>query len=322
MSQNAANSALLLGAGVTAGLGLGYLLKDIIAEVNQSTGDRSRTNAKPWPSIGFVGCGTIAAAICTGLCTLPPVEQPSRIVLSPRNKEKSKMLASKFPDIVSVASSNQDVVDSCDVVFLCVVPQIARRVVATLKFRAVQTIISVIASLPIEEVADLVKPVPIDNISCAIPLPAVSVQKGATIILPNPVAERIFSLLGTAVVARNPKELEVLLCVSCMMGPYYKTCGTISEWLVSEGVSPETASSFVCGFHETVLSEAKHRVESVKSPSAFSELVGEQTPGGLNEANVRDMANAKTFDIYENALSTTLQRLRGEVELTKVDIAE
>ena len=113
-----------------------------------------------------------------------------------------------------------------------------------------------------------------------------------------------------------------MLCVSCMMGPFYKTCGTIADWLVAQGVSSETASDFVCGFHETVLSEAQHRVASLQSPDAFRELVGEQTPGGLNEANVRDMTAAKTFDAYQDALATTLKRLRGEVELTKIEVAE
>jgi pyrroline-5-carboxylate reductase len=223
---------------------------------------------------------------------------------------------------VSVAGSNQAVVDQCDVVFLCVVPQVARRVVEALVFRREQTVISVIASLPADEVAALVAPVPRERICCAIPLPAVSVHKGATIILPNPIAERIFSLLGTAVVARTSKELEILLCVSCMMGPFYETCGTIADWLVAEGVPPETASDFVCGFHDTVLSEAQHRVAHVQGPAAFQELVGEQTPGGLNEANVRDMTSAGTFATYRKALATTLKRLRGEVELTEIDVAE
>ena len=60
----------------------------------------------------------------------------------------------------------------------------------------------------------------------------------------------------------------------------------------------------------------------MQSLTAFEELVGEQTPGGLNEANVRDMMMAGTFDTYREALATTLQRLRGEVELTKIEVAE
>ena len=314
-------TALLVGSGVTVGLGLGYLLKGALSPVG--TAASSTVASAKWPRIGFVGCGTIASAIVTGLCTLPDtMARPSSIIVSPRNRAKSAALRAAFPAIVSVAKSNQAVVDQCDVIFLCVVPQVARRVVAALAFKQEQTVISVIASLPADEVAALVGPVPPERICCAIPLPAVSVHKGATIILPNPIAKRIFSLLGTAVVARNPKELEVLLCVSCMMGPFYKSCGTIAEWLLTEGVSPETASNFVCGFHETVLSEAQHRVAHVQSLTAFEELVGEQTPGGLNEANVRDMMMAGTFDTYREALATTLQRLRGEVELTKIEVAE
>ena len=91
------------------------------------------------------------------------------------------------------------------------------------------------------------------------------------------------------------------------------------DWFVDNGIEPKTASSLTIAFHHTVLSEAEHRVESVKSPAAFNELVSEQTPGGLNEANVNDMTGAGTFDEYTKALNTTLKRLRGEVELTKVE---
>ena len=41
--------------------------------------------------------------------------------------------------------------------------------------------------------------------------------------------------------------------------------------------------------------------------------------GGLNEANVRDMTASGTFDEYTKALTTTLQRLTGDVELTQVE---
>ena len=64
----------------------------------------------------------------------------------------------------------------------------------------------------------------------AIPLPAVAVHKGATIVSDHPLAKQIFDPLGKAVVARNANELDVLMCISCMMGPYYKTCGVVTEW--------------------------------------------------------------------------------------------
>ena len=61
---------------------------------------------------GFVGVGTMSSAIVRGLCTLP--FPPPSIVLSPRGAEKAAALAAEFgPQMVRVASSNQEVVDSC-----------------------------------------------------------------------------------------------------------------------------------------------------------------------------------------------------------------
>ena len=302
---------------LTVGLAAGCMIGYYYGSRKRST--TITIGTRPKQTIGFIGCGTISSAIVTGLCTLLPADRPSKIVLSPRNSEKAAALASQFPNIVTVASTNQEVVNLSDVVFLAVIPQIAKKVLSTLTFQKKHTIISVISALSINDLVPLVQPVPSTQICRAIPLPAVAVHKGSTIVTSHPDAERIFNLLGTAVIARNSKEFEVLMCISCMMGPFYKTCGVLSNWFVDNGIEPKTASSLTIAFHHTVLSEAEHRVESVKSPAAFNELVSEQTPGGLNEANVNDMTGAGTFDEYTKALNTTLKRLRGEVELTKVE---
>ena len=297
-----------LAVGCAAGLAAGYALgRRSTPAVSSIPADSS------FPTMGFVGCGTISVAIITGLCTLPPSQRPARIVVSPRNAKKSSALAAKFPDIVSVASSNQDVVDQSAIVFLAVLPQIAKEVIPTLKFHEKHTVVSVIAALAIDELINLIQPVPAKQACRAIPLPAVAVHKGATICSQHPLAERIFNLLGTAVVARDSKELEVLMCISCMMGPFYKMSGVMCNWFVANGVTELTASNLTNAFHGTVLSEAEHRVAEVKGPSAFDQLVSEQTPGGLNAANVIDMTESGTFDQYSKALSVTLKRLRGEV---------
>ena len=46
------------------------------------------------------------------------------IVLSPRNSTKAAALQAKFPELITVASSNQAVVDTSDVVVLALRPQV------------------------------------------------------------------------------------------------------------------------------------------------------------------------------------------------------
>ena len=89
--------------------------------------------------IGFIGVGTMNSAIVRGLCTLPA--PPERLVLSPRNAEKAAALAAEFPSLVSVAATNQAVVDAADVVFVGTLPAATEEVLRALKFRASQTVV-------------------------------------------------------------------------------------------------------------------------------------------------------------------------------------
>ena len=272
-----------------------------------------------WPTMGFVGCGTISTAMVTGLCTAPrEQDRPRKIILSPRNAAKAAALAKKFPAIVEVAASNQEVVEKSSIVFLAVLPQIARDVIPTLKFREDHTVISVIASVEVDEVVELVKPARAENVCRTVPLPAVGMRKGVTPLSANATAERIFDLLGGSVVAKSPDELARLTPITCCMGPFYRVCGVMSNWLVDHEVSEETAAKFVSGFYATVQAEVAHRVHIKPNSETFEDLVSEQTPGGLNEANVRDMGAQGVFKGYKDALAMTLRRLRGEVALTKI----
>ena len=71
---------------------------------------------------GFVGTGTMSAAMVRGLCTAnPPV---ASVAVSPRNAEKAAALAREFPGRVTIAADNQDVVERSDVVFIGVLPAI------------------------------------------------------------------------------------------------------------------------------------------------------------------------------------------------------
>src|SRR5262245_27633435 len=72
-------------------------------------------------TLGFVGTGTIAAPIVDGLCSVRP-ETP--IVVSPRNAATAAALAARHGN-VRVAKSNQEVLDTSDMVVLAVRPQVA-----------------------------------------------------------------------------------------------------------------------------------------------------------------------------------------------------
>ena len=129
--------------------------------------------------LGFVGTGAITSAIVTGLNAAGL--GGDTILVSPRNAETAAALAAKFPS-VTVAASNQAVLDGSDVVMLAVRPQVAAEVLSELKFRADHRVISLMAIVPLEQVRAMV--VPAHTVTRAVPLPLVADCCGPTPIFP------------------------------------------------------------------------------------------------------------------------------------------
>ena len=73
--------------------------------------------------LGFIGTGIITTSVVTGFCESGM--ENLQIVVSPRNKERAQMLHEKYPEIVSVAADNQEVVDRSDWVFAALLPKAA-----------------------------------------------------------------------------------------------------------------------------------------------------------------------------------------------------
>jgi ornithine cyclodeaminase/alanine dehydrogenase-like protein (mu-crystallin family) len=88
--------------------------------------------------VGFIGCGTIAAAIATGLATVDDDDNEEPLVqsmaISRRSQTKSDALKERFPDLVTVHEDNQEILDQADIIFITVLPQQASEVLQSLKF--------------------------------------------------------------------------------------------------------------------------------------------------------------------------------------------
>jgi pyrroline-5-carboxylate reductase len=125
-------------------------------------------------TLGFVGTGTMAAAMVEGLAG-------DDILVSPRGAGIAADLAARFPG-VTIAASNQAVVDGSDMVILSVRPQIAEEVIRALRFRPGQKVLSLIAATRIDRIRDWAG-VEI-AVTRAIPLPFVATRQCVTPIFP------------------------------------------------------------------------------------------------------------------------------------------
>jgi len=253
-------------------------------------------------TIGVIGVGTMTSAIVRGLCSAALSPAP-KFVLAPRNAEKAGSLAKEYPDNVRIADNNQEVVDSSDCVIIGVLTKQAEEVLKSLSFREGQQVLSVMAGIYLDRISSLVAPA--CDCAIAIPLPAVAKHQGATITMPNkPFAEAIFSALGTYVPVEEEAQFKRLMCISCVMGDFYKRQLTAQEWLVSNGLNEGVAASWVGAIYKVFASDSADAV-----PDTFAKLVHEQTPGGLNEMNWKNLDTDGAYQALSDSLDATHHRL-------------
>src|SRR5579862_5058383 len=174
--------------------------------------------------LGFIGTGTITAAMVTGL-RQDGGKEPS-ILLSPRNQAVASDLSQRFPR-VGVAGSNQEVLDACDTVVLAVRPQIAREVLGELRFRPEHHAISVISGFSVRTLSGLVAPA--QRITRAVPLPSAAKRRCPTAVYPGDgAAMELFGRLGTAFAARTEQEFDALCTATATLASYFGFAGGVA----------------------------------------------------------------------------------------------
>jgi pyrroline-5-carboxylate reductase len=253
--------------------------------------------------LGFIGTGKIVEAMVTGLCGTAS-EAPS-IVLSPRNANVAASLATTFP-AVSVAASNQDVLDGSDVVVIAVRPQIVREVLAELRFETRHHVISVVSLLSLEELRQQVTPA--CTVVRAVPLPSAAKRRSPTVVYPDDsVARELFSRMGTEFAAGTEAEFEALCTVSATMASQFAFEEAIASWLLRQGVSAEKARGLVgemfFGLAHTTVEQPEREFRALAMDHA--------TRGGLNEQMERHLRDCGVFEAVTKGLDAVLERYRA-----------
>ena len=245
--------------------------------------------------LGFVGTGSIAAAMVEGL--------GGDAVLSPRGAAFAADLSRRFPG-VTVADSNQAVLDQCDMVVLAVRPQVAEDVVRALRFRPGQTVLSLVAATQIETIRDWIG---LDlTIVRAIPLPFVAERRCVTPIFPpNAEVAALFDRLGQTVECRTVEEFDLMAVGSALMGSYFGLLETAQGWLVDQGLPDASARSYMAGLFANLGRVAEG------SAKGFAALRDEySTRGGLNEQVFRVFLDEGGGEALTTALGRVLDRVR------------
>jgi len=251
--------------------------------------------------LGFIGTGKITSSVVTGICRSKISFK--RILLSPRNRNVAKRLKRQFKK-VSIAKNNQEIVNSCNWIFLAVTPTVGQKIIKNLKFKSSQTIVSFISTMTLPQLKKAIKVKA--KIVRAIPLPPISLRKGPVPMFPpDKKVKFFFNKLGTTVEISNEKLSKNFWSTSGMMAPFYELLSTMSSWLVRHGVKRDKAQKYITSLFVALSEDAV-----VNSNKDLKYLVKEsQTPRGLNEQGVKELRKAGFYRATEKTLNSILKRL-------------
>ena len=251
--------------------------------------------------LGFIGTGKITSAVITGICSSSI--RYNKIIISQRNKSISNTLKKKFKKI-TISKDNQEIINSCDWIFLSVTPMVGEKIIKNLKFRSNQTIISFISTITLAELKKAIKVKA--KIVRAIPLPPISLKKGPVPICPpNKKVKDFFNKIGTTVEIKNEKSSINFWSTSGMMAPFYELLRVMTDWLVKRGVKRNDAQKYITSLFLALSEDAV-----VNSKKDLKHLVKEsQTPKGLNEQGVKELTKAGFYKSLEKTLNSIHKRL-------------
>ena len=251
--------------------------------------------------LGFIGTGKITSSVVSGICRSNLSFK--KILLSPRNRSIAKKLTKNFKK-VSIAKNNQEILNSCNWIFLAVTPTVGQKIIKDLKFKSTHTIISFISTMTLPQLRKAIKVKA--EIIRAIPLPPISIRKGPVPIFPpNKKVKNFFNKLGTTVEINNEKLSKNFWSTSGMMAPFYELLSTMSNWLVEHGVKRDKAQKYITSLFVALSEDAV-----VNSKKDLKYLVKEsQTPRGLNEQGVKELRKAGFYRSTEKTLNSILKRL-------------
>lgn len=249
--------------------------------------------------IGFLGTGKISSSIVDGL--IASAFDVSSIIVSPRSVQISERLSRDY-DKVTIAESNQALLDASDCVFLCLPNQIAEEVLRSLRFRPEQIVVSVLAMAKAAEVEEWIN----HKVYRAVPLPFVAECKNLTPIYPDhPFLRALFNALGGALVLDKEDQFNLFMTAGSLMGVYFNFMETAHQWLVTQGLEKQQSANFLAIMFGNLSDEMRKIAVNNSSETVNFALLEREfsTKGGTNEL----VSNCFSRQGGQTALTTALE---------------
>ncbi len=256
-------------------------------------------------SVGFIGGGNMARSIIGGLTASSSIA----IQVFDQSTDTLNNLVSDFG--ITVATSNQQLVEQCDVVVLAVKPQVMQSVLSELDASQTQAIfLSIAAGLKINSLAKW-----LDNdvaIIRAMPNTPALVQCGASGLYANKhvstqqkeYANIIMQATGIALWVDSEDLLDSVTALSGS-GPAYFFLVMEAMQAAAEklGLNTETAKQLTL---QTALGAATLASQSSDSPATLRRRV--TSPGGTTEQAINTLVDNQLIEIFGKAMQAAYDR--------------
>ena len=250
--------------------------------------------------LGFIGTGKISSSIIYGI--FKSKLKITRIYISSRNKNIAKKLERRFKS-VKIIKDNQEIINKSSTIILALTPKVGIKIIPKLEFPKNKKIISLISTINLDKLKRLTKN---KNITRAIPLPPVEINKGPIIICPpNKSAKNLFKNLGTVIEIRNEKLSYKFWSTASIMASYYEILNVSAGWLIRKGINKNIANNYIAELFLSLSQDAKN-----KKSRGFKKLVSDsQTPKGLNMQVLNELKKDKFYIKFIKALEKVNKRV-------------
>lgn len=233
--------------------------------------------------LGFIGTGTIAAAVVRGIAG-----DGHRITVSERGRAQAAALAAECGVTVT---PNQGVVDASEVVFLGLLPDTAPGILRDLRFREGQAVVSFIAGLSLEALAPLIAPAR----AAAVMLPFPGIAQGGSPILAlgdTALIDRLFGARNSVFALRDGADLDAYICAQAVLSPAVSLVARAGDWLESRGSDRVAGEAFLRALVGSSLlgSECRTMLEALNTPGGYNQRLRQHMEGaGMGDALTRGL---------------------------------
>mmetsp|Transcript_18469 Transcript_18469/g.34857 ORF Transcript_18469/g.34857 Transcript_18469/m.34857 type:complete len:150 (-) Transcript_18469:195-644(-) len=148
-------------------------------------------------------------------------------------------------------------------------------------------------------------------------MPPIAKRRGPFVL--HPVAHReshgdvkdIFNPLGTLVEVEHEKDLKVLMATASLMAPYYYIMAQALDWMRAQGLNPREGTRYIAALFKALAEDVMDAAAS-GDPTSFSDITkASQTPGGLNEQNLKTLDERGFYSLMKETLDKILDRVKG-----------